>query len=148
MKRRLASFCLLFLVAVTGKAIDLDGLEAIGPVSSFTKLANGVLLNCADGSQVQVSVLAPDLVRVRASFRKPLPARDHSWAIARTNWDAVRWNVTEQSEAIIITTDELEVVVRRAPLLVEYRDPKTHETINGDFKPMMRDPKTDGGDAG
>ncbi len=143
MKRLLASFCLLFLVTANGKAIDLEGLEAIGSVSSFTKTANAVLFNCADGSQVQVSVLAPDLMRVRASFKKPLPARDHSWAIAKTSWDAVRWNVAEQSDAVVITTDELEVVVRRAPLLIEYRDPKTHATINSDFKPMMRDPKGD-----
>src|SRR5436305_15088676 len=107
MKRLLASFCLLFLVAATGKAIDLEGLEAIGSVSSFTKTANAVLFNCADGSQVQVSALAPDLVRVRASFKKPLPARDHSWAIAKTAWGAVRRNGAEQTHPIIISRDEL-----------------------------------------
>ncbi|HKP13855.1 MAG TPA: TIM-barrel domain-containing protein, partial [Blastocatellia bacterium] len=143
MKRLLASFCFLLLVSVTGKAIDLEGLEPIGPVSGFTRSASAVLFRCADGSQVQVSVLAPDLVRVRASFKKPLPARDHSWAIAKTDWGATRWNVTEQADAIVIATDEVEVVVRRAPLLVEFRDAKTHEPINADFKPMMRDPKTD-----
>ncbi|MFL6275927.1 MAG: glycoside hydrolase family 31 protein [Blastocatellia bacterium] len=142
MKRLLACFCLLFLVNVTGSAIDLAGLEPIGAVGSFSKSANGVLINCADGSQVQVSVLAADLVRVRASFKKPLPARDHSWAIARTSWEATRWNVSEQTAAIIITTDELEVVIHRAPLTIEFRDSKTHELINGDFKPLMHDPKS------
>ena len=143
MKRLLVSCCFLLLVSITGKAIDLEGLEPIGPVSGFTKSANAVLFRCADGSQVQVSVLAPDLVRVRASFKKPLPARDHSWAVARTSWDEVRWNVTEQADAVVISTDEVEVVVRRAPLLVEFRDVKTHAPINADFKPMMRDPKSD-----
>lgn len=142
MKRTLAALGFLFLVCATATAIDLEGLEPVGPVSGFTKSANAVLFNCADGSQVQVSVLAPDLVRVRASFKKPLPARDHSWAIARTTWDAVRWSVAEQTDAVVITTDELEVVVRRAPLLVEFRDGKTHDLINSDFKPMMRDPKS------
>src|SRR5689334_4903998 len=143
MKRMLVSFCLLLLISATGRAIDLDGLEPIGPVSGFTKSAKAVLLRCADGSEVQVSILAPDLVRVRASFKKPLPARDHSWAIARTEWDAVRWNVAEQADAIVIATDEVEVVVRRAPLLIEFRDAKTHAPINSDFKPMMRDPKSE-----
>jgi alpha-glucosidase len=143
MKRLLASLGFLFLVTANGKAIDLNRLEPIGPVSSFTKSASAVLFNCADGSQVQVSILAPDLVRVRASFKKPLPARDHSWAIAKTDWSAVRWNVAEQTDAILITTDELEVIVRRAPLLIEFRDPQTHATINGDFTPMMRDPKNE-----
>src|SRR5205085_8422214 len=114
----------------------------IGPVSGFTKSAGGVLFNCADGSQVQVSVLAADLVRVRASFKSRLPARDHSWAIAKTDWEVVRWNVAEQADAITITTDEIEVVVRRSPLVVEFRDGKTHEAINADFRPMMRDPKS------
>lgn len=48
MKRLLASLCLLVLVNVTGRAIDLEGLEAIGPVTGFTKTTNGVLLACAD----------------------------------------------------------------------------------------------------
>src|ERR1044072_2407485 len=101
MKRLLASVCFLLLISVTGKAIDLEGLEPIGPLSGFTKSSSAVLFKCADGSEVQVSVLAPDLVRVRASFKKPLPARDHSWAIARTSWDAVRWIVSEQTDAVV-----------------------------------------------
>src|SRR5919202_515017 len=91
MKRILVSFGLLFLINATGKAIDLEGLEAIGPVTAIAQTGNAVLLNCADRSQVLVSVLAPDLVRVRASFKKPLPGHDHSWAIARTSWEAARW---------------------------------------------------------
>ena len=37
------------------------------------------------------------------------------------------------SEAII------EVVVRRSPLLIEFRNAKTHQTINADERPMMYD---------
>jgi alpha-glucosidase len=142
MKRHLAIIGFLFLASATARALDLEGYESIGPANSFTKSASAVLFNCADGSEVQVSVLAADLIRVRASFKQPLPARDHSWAIAKTGWDAVRWNVVEQAGAVIITTDELEVVVHRAPFVVEFRDARTHETINSDFKPMMRNPKS------
>ena len=143
MKLLLCSLCLLLAAANTSAAIDLDGLEPIGDVSSYTKSADAVGFKCADGSEVTVSILAPDLIRVRASFKKPLPPRDHSWAIAKTAWDPVRWNLAEQDGSIVITTDELEVVVRRAPLLVEFRDARTHQLINGDFKPMMRDPKSE-----
>src|ERR1041385_4691571 len=111
MKRILAALGFLILVGITGKAIDLEGLEPIGSVSNFTKSAHAITFNCADGSQLQVTILAADLVRVRASFKKPFPARDHSWAIAKTDWQAVRWNLTEQTDAILITTDELEIVV-------------------------------------
>jgi alpha-glucosidase len=56
----------------------------------------------------------------------------------------VRWTLTEQTDAVIITTDEIETVVRRAPLLIEFRDARTHAPINSDFKPMMRDPRSEG----
>ena len=108
---------------------------------SFTKTENTVTFNCRDNSQVQLTVLAPDLVRVRASFAKPIPAKDHSWAIAENNWDAARWSVSENSDAVILTTDEIEVVVRRAPLLIEFRDAKTHAPINADEQPMAYDAK-------
>ncbi|HTG17158.1 MAG TPA: glycoside hydrolase family 31 protein, partial [Blastocatellia bacterium] len=123
------------------KAIDLSGLETIGPVSSHTANSTGVIFNCSDGSQVQVSVLAPDLVRVRASYRKRLPQRDHSWAIAKTDWVNPEWKLTEAADAFVITTSELQVVVRRSPLLVEFRDAKTGKTINADARPMMFDSK-------
>ncbi len=46
-------------------------------------------------SQLSLHVLAPDLVRVRAAFQKPLPQLDHSWAIARTEWPQVLFPDTE-----------------------------------------------------
>ena len=139
-KLLLLLYCLVSLCA-GAKAIDLSGLESIGPVSSHTANSTGVIFNCSDGSQVQVSVLAPDLVRVRASYRKRLPQRDHSWAIAKTDWVNPEWKLTEAADAFVITTSELQVVVRRSPLLVEFRDAKTGKTINADARPMMFDSK-------
>jgi alpha-glucosidase len=144
MNKSLVSLCCLAIVlcAASVEAQDIvGGLEPIGPVSSFTKTETAVILNCQDGSQVRVSILAPDLIRVRASFKKPLPVRDHSWAIAKESWDAVRWNVRETPESVTISTDELEVVVRRSPLLIEFRDAKTQQVINQDERPMMFDAK-------
>ncbi len=42
-------------------------------------------------------------------------------------------------EAVTIATSELEVVVRRSPLLLEFRDAKTHALINADAQPMTYD---------
>ncbi|HEY0431734.1 MAG TPA: hypothetical protein VGC61_07935, partial [Pyrinomonadaceae bacterium] len=141
MKRCLAIICCsLSLVAVVG-AQDVSKLEKIGAVASFTQSEKSVVFNCKDNSQVQLTILAPDLIRVRVSFAKPIPAKDHSWAIARTVWETPRWNLTENPDAIVIATDEIEVVVRRSPLLVEFRDAKTHATINADQQPMAYDAK-------
>jgi alpha-glucosidase len=134
----------LVLIAILGAAVttfaqDITTLEKIGDVLSFIKTDKSVTLTCQDKSQVQLTILAPDLVRVRAAFRKAIPARDHSWAIAKDNWSTPRWAINESTDAVTVTTDEIEVVVRRAPLLVEFRDARTHQLINADERPMSYD---------
>lgn len=142
MKKLFAALFILLMLCVNGEAIDLSGMEKIGPVSSIRRDQNSVTINCQDNSQVKLTVLAADLVRVRAAYRKPLPERDHSWAIAKTRWDPARWQVREESDHLLITTDEIEVSVRRSPLLIEFRDPKTRRVINADHLPMMFDPRS------
>ena len=144
MNKLLVSLSCLFisLYAATVEAQDIvSDLEPIGRITGFSRTETAVTFDCADRSQVRVRVLAPDLVRVRASFGRPLPATDNSWAIAKQSWDAPRWKLTEQADAVVIRTDELEIVVRRAPLLIEFRDAKTGRTINADERPMMFDAK-------
>jgi len=136
--------CLLSL-CLPAAAIDLSGLTPIGPVAGFTTATDGIVVTCRDGSQVAIRILAPDLVRVRAAFGHALPARDHSWAIDKTVWDVPQWSVKEDSGALRIFTPELEVVVHRDPLLVEFRDAATHQTINADERPMMFDAHSGGG---
>ena len=141
MKKYIAICCCLLGFVSPGPAQDITGLEKIGSILSVTRAEKTVLLNCRDNSQVQVTVLAPDLVRVRASFGKPLPARDHSWAIEKTSWTTPRWSLSETTDAVVIATDEIEVVVRRSPLLIEFRDLKTRKVINADEQPMAYDAK-------
>src|SRR5258707_1381752 len=137
----LSEICFLIALGAPVLAQELSGLERIGSVTSFTKTGKSVTLNCRDNSQVQLTVLAPDLIRVRASFAKPIPARDHSWAIAKENWKTPRWNLAEGPEFITIATDRVEAVVRRSPLLIEFRDARTHEVVNADEQPMAYDAK-------
>ena len=134
-------FLLTLVSVISAQEIDVSRLEKIGPVTSFSKTEKGITLNCRDNSQVQLTVLAPDLVRVRASFTKAIPARDHSWAIGKENWETPQWTLTESAEAITIATSELEVVVNRSPLLIDFRDARTHQTINADQQPMAYDGK-------
>ncbi len=140
--KRLVAILSCLLASVTAIAAqNITELEKIGPVVSLTRTEDGVTFNCRDKSQIRITVLAPDLVRVRASFAQPIPARDHSWAIAKTSWEAVRWKLTETAGAVIITTSEIEIVVGRSPLLIEFRDPKTGAVINADEQPMAYDAK-------
>ncbi len=142
MRTILASACCMLSLCLPVAAIDLGGLTPIAPVSGFTRLPDGITLTCRDGSQVAVRVLAPDLVRVRASFGHTLPARDHSWAIEKVAWEARQWRLTEEPDAVRISTSEIEVVIHRDPLLVEFRDAATHRPISADQRPMMFDPKS------
>jgi alpha-glucosidase len=141
MKRVLAIICCLVGIVAPTAAQDITRLEKIGSVVNFTKSEKSVVFICQDNSQVQVTILAADLVRVRASFAKPIPSRDHSWAIAKTEWATPRWSLSENADSVLITTDGLEVVVQRSPLLIEFRDAKTHAIINADEQPMAYDPK-------
>jgi alpha-glucosidase len=142
MKTCFAVSCFLLGCVVAVTAQDITTLEKIGPIASFTRTQNAVTLTCRDNSQVQLTVLAPDLVRVRTAFGKPIPARDHSWAIDKTEWPGTAWSVSSTNEAISIRTDELEVFVRRDPLLIEFRDAKTGRIINADEQPMAHDARS------
>ena len=135
---------MLAVLALSGcaGAVDLNGLRTVGPVASFVKANASVTFTCTDQSEVQINVLAPDLIRVRAAFLKKLPPRDHSWAIAKDAWDAPRWTLSEQPGVVRISTAELEVTIHRDPLLIEFRDAATYQVINADQQPMSFDPGT------
>ncbi|HJT67610.1 MAG TPA: TIM-barrel domain-containing protein [Pyrinomonadaceae bacterium] len=141
MRKLLITLACLVTSAIVVTAQDITALDPIGPVASFQKAENTVTFKCRDNSQVQLTILAPDLIRVRAAFGKRIPATDHSWAIAKDDWATPRWTISETTDAVMVVTDELEVVVRRAPLLIEFRDARTHQSINSDERPMAYDSK-------
>ena len=120
-------------------AFSVSGMTPIGPVSSLTRVSDGIIVTCADQSQVRFQVLTSDLIRVRASFGKALPERDHSWAIDKTAWSSAQWSVSEQPGSLLLATAEIEVSIQRSPLLIEFRDAVTHHVINRDDRPMEHD---------
>ena len=137
---------LLILICLIGPGLsihaqDITTLEKIGPVTGLIRNERGVTLTCRDNSQVQLTVLAPDLIRVRASFTKAMPTRDHSWAVAMEHWEPQHWSLRETADSVTTSTDKLEAVVRRSPLLIEFRDARTHQLINADEQPMAYDAK-------
>ena len=141
MKKLLLTLAFLVTSAVVVAGQDITALEPIGALVSYTRTENTVTFKCRDNSQVQLTILARDLIRVRAAFRKQIPATDHSWAVAKDDWTTPHWTVSETADAVTVATDELEVVVRRSPLLIEFRDAGTHQPINSDERPMAYDSK-------
>jgi alpha-glucosidase len=133
------------LLAGPAAALAADAprsLTPIGAVRSIERLPTGARLTTADGGSVTVTFLAPDLVRVRTLFPGQPTALDHSWAIAKTDWPRVDWNLTEAADAVTLDNAELRVVVHRDPLRVEFRDAATGVTFNADHRPVARDAKT------
>src|SRR5258708_1317726 len=136
-----ASVCALLCGSPAG-ALDWNSLHPIGAVTTVTRLDNGVRLGCADGASVQLTVLAPDVVRVRTLFSGQTAAPDHSWAIARTEWNPSPWQFTEAPDTLTLSTAEVWVVVHRDPLRIEFRDATSGRVISADERPMARDPLT------
>src|SRR4051795_13195066 len=98
MKNLLLSLALAVCFGETVEALDRTGLQPIGPITRYEQNRSGVVFTCQDNSQVQISILAPDLIRVRASFLKALPERDNSWAIDKTTWETPRWKLVEAAD--------------------------------------------------
>src|SRR5713226_10449330 len=48
--------------------------------------------------------------------------------------------LNETFDSFIVSTSELQVIVNRSPLVIEFRDAKTGRTINADARPMAFDP--------
>jgi alpha-glucosidase len=141
MNRLFLSILFLACSAVSVFGMQLDGMVSIGPITDLTRTETAVTFNCRDGSQVRVTILASDLLRIRAAFRKPLPVRDHSWAIDKTSWKITGWELKREADHTIISTDEIDLIIRHSPLLIEIRDAKTRQMINADERPMMFNPK-------
>jgi alpha-glucosidase len=141
MKRLLLLIVWLLITTAAVHAFDLENLESIGAITNYSRTSSTVLFNCRDNSQIQITILAPDLVRVRASFKKPLPSRDHSWAVAKVDWAPTPWQLKEETDSFVINTGELQVVIGRASPLIEFRDAKTGRAVNTDARPMAFDPK-------
>ena len=116
--------------------------KPVGDIVRVVRHEQELELVCAEGTTVRLGVLAPDLIRVRAQFPNQPSTPPASWAVARTEWPATRWSLAENADTITIATTELEVVVRRSPLLISFRDPLTHRVINADARPMARDAAT------
>ena len=114
--RNLCLFWLLlvFTYSAFGAWQDVGSLVASEPRS------NQVTFSSRQATVV-VTVLAPDLVRVRMVPGTSL-APDHSYAVVKTDWSKVAVEFAGDKETRIIRTPELEVRARLSPFRLAFYD--------------------------
>ncbi len=94
--------------------------RSIGNVDSYSVEGNIVHLKAGNAS-VDLSVLAPDLVRIRASQDGKFGV-DRSAAVIKTDWPATRFSVDSAEGEIRVTTSQLTVIIHMNPLRLSFVD--------------------------
>lgn len=135
---------LLFFFAIAAPAIaepiDLDALHPVGAITRVDRDAGGLTLHLSDASEVRVSAVTPDVIRVRASLGRALPRIDHSWAIVPVPRPSVAVTVAQDDGRVTFATSTMKVVMDRSPLRVHVFD-KNGTLIDEDALPMQFDGK-------
>jgi alpha-glucosidase len=109
---------LLLLLAPAG----LAEWQNIGGLTASQPRGNQVTFTSPKATVV-VTVLAPDLVRVRMIPGTSLPP-DHSYAVIKTDWPQVPVEFAGDKETRIIRTPELEVHAHLSPFRLAFYDRK------------------------
>jgi len=128
MKNR-SFFASVILTILFGVASLHGQWKAVGDLASFTRQGDGVELRAGE-SIIRISVLAPDLVRFRASKDGAfLP--DRSIAVVKTDWGNTTFEVRETGTELRLQTSELEVRIQKKPLRVSFAG-RDGQVINQD----------------
>ncbi len=127
-----AFFFIFLAVAVPGFA----EWHGVGKMAASRPHANEIEFHNSK-TIVVVTVLAPDLVRVRMVRGKTLPP-DYSWAVVKTHWRQVPVEFLKSKGARIIRTSEMEVRVDLAPFRLAFYNTKG-ELVSKDTREMAWD---------
>jgi alpha-glucosidase len=110
-------FCLALVLALPTAA----DWKSLGSMSAGPAQGNAIVFS--DGQNtVTLTVLAPDLVRVRMT-KGTSPGPDYSYAVIKTDWPATKVKFTGDGPTRTIRTSELEVRVQLAPFRIAFYDP-------------------------
>src|SRR5436305_1858581 len=117
-------------------AASQNAWATLGALESFTRDTRGIVGDLG-GPQLAVTVLAPNLVRVRlAPAGAFLPRR--SWAVTRDDgeWPVVPFDLSESATEITIETGQMRVQIARNPCRITCYD-KTGQPFAEDDGPGM-----------
>ena len=106
--------------------------STIGSVESINKTDRTIHFNCGDIS-LNISILAPNLIRVRMSPNPPQPplskggqggveSRSHSITVPDEEWEIIPFEVRETDEKIEIETSQITISVKRDRASIECCD--------------------------
>ena len=122
--------CCTLLLSFAASAVDLNGRYPIGPMAAYTASGDGITLTCRDGSEVAIPGPGARSDPRPRLLSRALPARDHSWAIAKTAWDAPKWSVKEEPDDLLIATGRVgggRPPVAAAGRVSRCQDPSHHQ---------------------
>ncbi|WP_293270300.1 alpha-glucosidase domain-containing protein [Microcoleus sp. PH2017_02_FOX_O_A] len=93
----------------------------IGSIQSIDKTDHTIHFNCTNSS-LKISILAPNLIRVRMSPTGEFKDRSHSVTLPDEEWQIVPFEVRETAEKIEIETAQITISVKRDRPAIECFD--------------------------
>ena len=116
--RSIARVCILLLIP----SFTLSGWQTAGNADSLSFKDNEIRVR-AGKVILFVTILAPDLVRVRCAPRGAF-SPDQSWAVVKKDWTVPDVEFKETADSIVATSNELSVIVTKRPLRIGFADRK------------------------
>ena len=94
--------------------------NSLGSVAGVTKTENGLVLDVPPAS-VRISVLAPDVIRIRMSKNGTfLP--DSSWAVINTSLGSSAFTLIDSPSTVMLKTSSVSVKVDKKPCRISFLD--------------------------
>ncbi len=104
--------------------------QSIGTILQSFKTDNGYVF-FEEKQKVEVSILAPDVVRVHVLPNDFKDRPDNSWAVVNTDIGDKTFKVQDMENIIVLSTSALEIRIVRTPFRITFFDKKGH-VINDD----------------
>lgn len=128
-----AKFFLILPFILLFSCPSYTNYKFLGDVISYSRDENQIYFDCG-GPEVQLTVLAPDLIRVRLAPEGEF-AEDNSYAVIRREWPPVDFNIIEREDYISLFTSKLEIRVDKFPFRLSFYDHQGN-LLNRDYKGM------------
>jgi alpha-glucosidase len=121
MKRILNRSIQLLIVLLAFTFPLLAEWQSVGALAASAPRENQITFSSTQAS-VTITVLAPDLVRVRMTHGTAAP--DRSWAVIKHDWPATHVEFSGDQNERMIRTPELEIRVKLSPFRLAFYDSK------------------------